>query len=280
MEKCIVIFILNFVIDYVLLLSINNIFKLRVKKLNLFFLEIFNLCNLLICLYFDLKSYWFILGKLIVEFIIILLITDSYKLKRFVTLYFSFVVLMFSYYGFFKFLTALVKVIFKSEFNKNLSYFGDLTIVFLFFCYIFAVFILVSKLAKIKKLKSLLRKVSFFAFGKHIEIMGLLDSGNVLYDTKTNLPVIIINAKIFAKYLSAKDYENITKGNYSNLQISHYLSVVTISKEETDLPIIVPKSVVISDGEKVQNVKCVIGLVSHNFENANAYQCLLHRDCF
>lgn len=280
MEKYIVIFILNFVIDYILLLSINNIFKLRVKKLNLLFLEIFNLCSLLICLYFDLKSHWTILGKMIVNFIIVLLITDSYKFKRLITLYFSLVVLMFSYYGFFKFLTVLVKVIFKSEFNKNLSYLSDLTIVFSFFCYIFAVFSLVSKLAKIKKLKSLLRKVSFFAFGKHIEIMGLLDSGNMLYDTKTNLPVIIINAKILAKYLPANDYENITKGNFSNLSFSHYLNVVTISKDETKVPIIMPKSVVISDGERVQNVKCVIGIVSHNFENANAYQCLLHRDCF
>lgn len=280
MEKYIVIFILNLVIDYVLLLSINNIFKLGIKKINLLFLEIFNLCNLIISLYFELKSYEFIIGKLLVNIITILMITDSYKFKRLVCLYFSFIVLMFSYYGFFKFLTVLVKTIFKSGFCKNLSYLADLIIVFSFFCYIFAVFVLVSKLAKIKKIKSLLRKVSFFAFGKHIEIMGLLDSGNVLYDTKTKLPVVIINAKILSKYLSAKDYENITNKDYSKLLVSHYLSVMTISKEETEIPIIIPKGVTICDGNKVQNIKCVIGIVSHNFENANAYQCLLHRDCF
>ena len=125
-----------------------------------------------------------------------------------------------------------------------------------------------------------MRKVSFFAFGKHIEIRGLLDTGNVLYDTKTKLPVIILNVNSVQKYLSKNDYKNITDKTYINSYVSHYLKVVTISKVQEEIPIIVPRFVVIKNGGEVKNVKCVLGLVNHNFENSNSYDCLLHRDLF
>ena len=150
--------------------------------------------------------------------------------------------------------------------------------VFAIILYIFAVFICVTKITKTTKIKSFIRKVSFFAFGKHIEIMGLLDTGNVLYDTKTKLPVIIVNVKSLKKYLPQKDYQNITNKNYLNSCFSHYLKVMTISKEQEEIPIIIPRFVVIKNGGDVKNVKCVLGFVNHNFENSNAYDCLLHRD--
>ena len=110
--------------------------------------------------------------------------------------------------------------------------------------------------------------------------MGLLDTGNVLFDTKTKLPVIIINVKALKEFLSQKNYQNITNKNYLNLGVSHYLKVATISNEENEIPIIIPKFVIIKNGGNVKNEKCVLGLVDHDFENSKDYQCLLHRDLF
>ncbi len=278
MEYYISIFILNIIVDLILLLSIKNIFGLSVRKICLLFLEIFNLCNLSIYLFLELKFYQFILGKILVNLILTLLITDDYKFKKLCELFFMQNVLMFSYYGFYEFLILLSRAVIFENFCKKLPIICDICILFAFLCYIFAVFALVSKLSKIKKIKSLLSKVSFLAFGRHIEIMGLLDSGNVLRDTKTNLPVIIINVRTIKNYLSKKDYENIIKGDYSKLNFSHYLKVVTISKEETEIPIIIPKSVVIGEGKNLKIKRCALGFVSHDFENSNAYGCLLHRD--
>jgi hypothetical protein len=152
--------------------------------------------------------------------------------------------------------------------------------VFVIFLYIFAVFMVVSKITKIKKIKSLLCEVSFFAFERHIEIMGLIDTGNVLYDTKTKLPVIIVNVKAIQKYLPLKDYENITKNNLSNEKVDHYLKVKTISNKESEIPIIIPKSVVIKNEGGVINRRCVLGFINHDFENSKMYDCLIHRDLF
>ena len=280
MENYIIFFIVNIAIDMGLLFSMKTIFKLSIKKINLLFLEIFNVINMVIYKYFEIKFYQFILIKLAICLIIILLITDTYKFKNLTMQYMTILILMFSYFGFFKFVSVLISSIFNNVFCKNLSHYGQICIVFVVVLYIFAVFICVSKLSKIKKIKSLLRKVSFFAFGKHIEIMGLLDTGNVLYDTKTGLPVIIINVKSLGRFLSQKDYKNITNEKYFNLGVHHYLKVKTISNEDKEIPIIIPKSVVIKNGGLSKNEKCVLGLVNHDFENSKDYQCLLHRDLF
>ena len=74
--------------------------------------------------------------------------------------------------------------------------------------------------------------------------------------------------------------KNITNNFCIKSGVSHYLKVATISGEEQEVPIIIPKSVVISGGGNVKNEKCVLGLVNHYFENSNYYDCLLHRNLF
>lgn len=280
MENYIVFFIVNIIIDIGLLFSLKTFFKLSVKKTGLIFLEIFNIINLSVYFILKLESYQFILLKFAINLIIILLITDSYKFLDLLNLFLISIFLMFSYYGFFKFIYILICAITNNVFCKNMSYFAITIIVFLIFVYVFAVFIIISKIMKTKKIKALIQKVVFFAFGKHIEIMGLLDTGNILYDTKTKLPVIILNVKVLKNYLSQKDYQNITNEDYSSIAVDHYLRVITISKEEQEIPIIIPKYVIIKDGERVKREKCVLGLVNHDFENTNDYGCLLHRDLF
>lgn len=280
MENYIIFFVVNIMIDVGLLLTLKRIFKLQIQKINLLFLEIFNVINMMIYTFLELKFYQFILIKLLINLIIVLLITDSYRIANLFNLYITSLILMFTYFGFYKFIYILINAITNHIFCKNMSQIANICVVFVLFLYIFAVFKCVSKLSKIKKIKSLLRKVSFFAFGKHIEIMGLLDSGNALYDTKTGLPVIIINVKCLQKYLSQKDYQNITNNNYLNFSVSHYLKVATISNEEKEIPIIIPRSVVIKNGGELKNEKCVLGLVNHDFENSKLYECLLHRDLF
>lgn len=278
MENYIVFILISLTLDFVLFLSLKKLYKLESSNICIVLLQILNVTAGVIYLVLELKFYQFIIIKLVSNLLICLLITKSYKLSDFSLLYFSSLALMFSYYGFSKFMTALARAVIFQIFHKNLSIICDFVIIFAIICYIFAFFKLINILSKNKNLNSFLRKVSFFAFGKHIEIIGLLDSGNVLYDTKTKLPVIVIDVCALKKFLPKENYINITNCNYKNFPVSHYLNVVTVSDKTFDMPIVDIKFASIYCGTEKRNIKCVLGIVNHRFENSNRYDCLLHRD--
>ena len=56
------------------------------------------------------------------------------------------------------------------------------------------------------------------------------------------------------------------------------MNMVSVAGEPFDVPIINISKARIGDGVENKEFDCVIGLVNHNFENANTYDCLLHRD--
>lgn len=278
MENYIVFVLIWFIIDYVLFLSLKKLFKLECGNLSILFLQILTLVCSVMYLVLELKFYQYLIMKILVNVVICLLITDSYKFSKLAGLYFSSLILMFSYYGFSRFLVLFAQAVLKDVFAIKLSRIYDLLIIFAIVCYIFAVFKTVHVYSKNKNLKTFLKKVSFFAFGKHIEIVGLLDSGNVLYDSKTKLPVIIVSVFSLKKYLPNNIYKNITNEDYGELAVSHYLKVVTVANKEFDIPIIDIKEITLFDGEKTKKFKCVLGIVNHRFESTNSYECLLHRD--
>ena len=278
MENYIVFVLINFIIDYILCLTLKQIFKLSCHKTTLLILQILNIALSVFFAIFEMKFILFVILKMAIYMFICLLITDSFKIKDLFKIYFSAMALMFSYYGFCKFFTLFAKSIILQIFGKNIRSFYNLIIILGVICYIFALFALIHNLSRNKNIKNFLKKISFLAFGRHIEIMGLIDSGNVLYDTKTNLPVIIVNIQSLKKFLPQNTYKNITTNNYNELGVSHYLKAVSISNFEIDIPIIEIKKVKIFDSENAKEVKCVLGVVNHKFENANLYDCLIHRD--
>lgn len=278
MESYIVFIFINLIIDYVLCLSLKQIFKLSCSKIMLFILQVINMALSVFFIILKMKFVLFIILKLAVYIFICLLITDSFEIKKLIKLYITSIGLLFSYFGFYKFFALLTKSIILQIFGKKMSTFFDLVTLIALLCYIFAIFSIIHNLSKNKNVKTFLRKVSFFAFGRHIEIMGLLDSGNVLYDTKTKLPVIVLCEQTLKKYLPQNDYENITTGNYSKIGVGHFIKAVSISNEEIDIPIIEIQKVKIFDGQNSKEIRCVLGLINHKFENSNLYDCLIHRD--
>lgn len=278
MENYITFFAINFIVDLVLCFTLKKMFKLSCSKLGVFFLQILNICASAIYLFLELKFYEFVLLKIVADFVICLIITDSYKFSKILILFATSLLIMFSYYGFSKFIIKFVQSIFNEVFCIKLPYFCDFLIIFALFCYVFAIFALIHKLSKNKNLKTFLRKVSFLAFGKHIEIVGFIDTGNVLYDTKTKLPVIVLKCDSLKNFLPSKIYKNITNGNFSKLGVSHYIKCVSVAGKQMEIPIINIKKATISDGCDSKTFECVIGIVNHRFENSNEYDCLLHRD--
>lgn len=278
MENYIIILLVVFIIDYILLLSLKNIFRLSSSKKYLLFLQGLNFIAFFIYWFLRLRTIEFIMLKILSYFIICLLVVDSYKFLNIIKIFTTKLLLMFSYYGFYIFISKLLKSIIFEICGINISFFAESLTFFAFLCYVFAIFHLIKLLSKKKILKSFLRRVSFFAFGKHIEIIGLIDTGNILYDTKTKKPVIILKSEVLKKYLPKNIYINITKGDYSKLNAIHYLKAVSIGNNAQDIPIIKVSKAIICDEGKIKFIDPVIGIVNHKFENSNMYDCLLHRD--
>lgn len=279
MENFIVLFLLNLFSDLILVLIIKKIFKIYIEKIWLFFTVFLMTILFIICCYFGLKNYQILLVKTLSLIFVSLILTDSYRLFKLFKIWLSSILIMFSIFGFYKFMTAISAAVANEIFSKNLSKFAEFIIILIIFCYIFAIFWLSDYLSKKKIIESFLKPISFFAFGKHIKLIGLIDTGNVLYDEKTGKPVVVISIYSLKKYLPNETYENITKSNYQNIGFDGFIKTVSVGGVFSDIPILNIKKAIIEDGENQREFECVIGLVNHRFENSNKYDCLIHRDC-
>lgn len=277
MERFISFIIIGFVSDVLVALAIKRMMNLKTSFLIIMFLQILNILLSVLWVYFSFQRYIFVLSKIAVIFVISLLITDNFDIKNLSVLFVSYTALSFSVLGFLRFLIdAMVAVIFDI-FHIKFSYLLDIVVLFGIILYIFAIFWCVYNFSKTKKLKSFLMEVSFFAFGKHIKITGLLDTGNVLYDTKTKKAVIVIDKTALKKYLPKNIYKNITQNNFNDLRLSNILEYVSVGGVKMEMPIIDIKSAKIDDGVCVKSFDCVLGISSQPFCD-KAYECLLHRD--
>ena len=123
-------------------------------------------------------------------------------------------------------------------------------------------------------------KVSFLLFGNHIQINGLLDSGNSLYDTKTGKAVIIVSLNAIKKFISIDDYKKLCGDEATHYKIINQLQCSTVGEKKVTLPIIDIGEVVIENFEDgaQKKFKCVIGITKEDFLEKNDYECLLHRE--
>ena len=277
MERIISFLIIGLISDVLVALAVKRMMNIKTSFFMIAFLQVLNLMASVLFVYFKFKVYIFLLLKLAVLLVITLLIADEYNFKSLSLLYLLSVILTFSVYGFLKFLILVFKAVLIDLFCIKFVYLVDIWVLFLIILYIFAIFWCVYNFTKKKKIKSFLRKVSFFAFGKHIEITGLLDTGNTLYDTKTKRAVIVVDKKSLQKYLPKNIYKNITHNVYNELGLSNFLEFVSVGGAIMQMPIVDIKSAIIDDGSCVKKYDCVLGIANQNF-NTSEYNCLLHRD--
>lgn len=186
--------------------------------------------------------------------------------------------LFFSVFGFAEFMLLFVHASFVELFEIKIPKYYNFIVILCTIMYVFLIGGLVRLLSHRKVLKNYLTKVSFSLFCKHIEIVGLLDSGNSLKDTKTGKPVVIMSIKSLKKYLPKHDYLKVASGDFSPLHVSHYLDYTTISEKGSKMPIVEIDNIVIEKGDSIKKLDCVIGFVNHNFGDNNSFECLLHRD--
>jgi stage II sporulation protein GA (sporulation sigma-E factor processing peptidase) len=119
----------------------------------------------------------------------------------------------------------------------------------------------------------------------NVSMIGLIDSGNQLYDPLTKKPVMIADASIFQSHLSTtfleglKNIENLSDDQYDHpfferLKIIPYRGV---GQDHQFLTALKPDEVMIEmDGEKLSTNQVLIGLNFQSLSSDGEYDCILH----
>jgi len=271
-------FIYNFILDMLIMYIMKKHFKLSSSFVMITFIQILNVMTSAVYLFCNLSFMYFVLIKLSVNFIVCLLIIDNFSLKSIICFYGSYILLFFSIFGFAEFMLMFIRASFVQLFEIKIPVYYNFIVIICTIMYVFFIGGIVRLLSHRRVLKNYLTKVSFSLFCQHIEIVGLLDSGNSLTDTKTGKPVVIMSIKSLKKYLPKHDYLKVVAGDYSPLHVSNFLDYVTVGGKGTNMPIVEIENIVVEKGDKVKKLDCVIGFVDQKFGGDDGYECLLHRD--
>ncbi len=120
--------------------------------------------------------------------------------------------------------------------------------------------------------------LTFIDGDKVIREEGYLDSGNVLYDTITKKPVVLITYDVFRKF-----YDNISlvslvtkEFNSSSIKNGHYIKINSVGKGTSILIFTVDQLKVEGDERMYKNVS--LGVSFSGFEKSFGKNVLLHCD--
>ncbi len=261
------VFLIEFVVDCLIL----KIFKINYSWIYLLFLQVPKICASVICLIYSNIVWLCFLSKIISKMICILFITDSFKIKKLVGLFLTEIMLLFSIGGFLEFLLLYLNAGMNDLFLQKIDKNHHFLVVFLIIIYIFAFFRIVRLIEKNKFKKRFFVNVSFSLFGKHINLYGLIDSGNSLFDPLTRLPVVLVSFDVLKNILSSGELD------YLLTKKSRKISCDIISGSKMEISIFKINKFLVKNENETQKHMCMVGVVEHRFDRGK-FDCLLHRD--
>ncbi len=250
-----IVFIINFIIDFSLLLTINIALKRYSKISKLIISALFGSTSLL-SLFIALPKYLLIIFKILLALIMVLIAFGYKNIKYTISnlLYFYMVSIILG--GFLYFL----KVEFSYSHNGLVFYYQGITINYLFIIVLtpFILYVFLKSLNILKEVKNYYYKITiFFDSNSKISLPAFLDTGNKLKDPITNKPIILINKKIL-------------KGKY-NIRSPMYIPYNSLNHHSL-LECFKPTKIYLNDKE-VKNY--LIGLSENSFK-LNGIECLLN----
>lgn len=264
--------IVNLVLDFILCLTLKKTFKINASAIYILFLQIPTVAVSMVYLFCGVKFFFFILLKLVSLMLVCVLMAESYKFIDILSLYGMSLLLFFSVYGFGGFMIMFIETILNCSFKINVASNHSFIILIALILYLVANHFVLKRLLKSRKFNKFLSKVSFSIFGKHIEVTGLLDSGNSLFDTSSGLPVVVLSFQALKKEFPNLTFQEIV------IHTKNYVNCVTANERAFKLPLIDVKHIEIECDKEKKKCNCVIAVTNQKFYDDKKFDCLLHRD--
>ncbi len=258
-----------FIIDFFVWLLLKKFFRLSVNFWFFVFSQTVSIVTGVCCYFLPLNTLWLLLIKFISSLFVVLLITNDYKAKHIFSLHFAYIVTLFAIFGYFEFLYRLITsfdfAFLKIE-NFKLIFAGGFVLFYL---------ILWGVMAGLPESvsKNFLAKVSFSLNDQHITLKGLIDSGNMVYDSKTHEPVIFVSIFSLQKQMPLASFDYI-----SNCLAKSFEKCVLVGGQTLYVPIVSVKDCRVIKNKQAKKTCFKLGIIKQKFYDEKRYDCLIHRD--
>ena len=282
-----VIFLENIVINYIMLYVTGIISKAQIKQKRLFWGALIGAIYSIIYYLFRLKIYSSFIIKIVLSIVIIYVAFNSTNLKELLKK-----VLLF-YLSSFVFGGAAIAIIYMVN-SQNITIqngvlVGSYTLRTVLIGIVVAYFtiILAFKIIKISK-KDLICEIVVTLNNKEIKTKALIDTGNLLKEPITNLPVIVMEHTLLYDILPKEILNNVEKilgGDFSKIpenikeEYSAKLKVIPFSslgKQNGMLLGIKAENLIINLKEETRKIdKAVIGIYNKSLTKNGEYRSLL-----
>lgn len=284
----------NMVINYILLYLTRKFTKTEANNIRVLLASFIGAIYALVIFFPSLKFMTKFIIKISVSILIIIVAFNPLKLRKFIRLIATFYVMAFIFAGASLALFYLTDV--EAYAGNGIFYIKDFPVKVLVLAVSISYILIKIVWGYIQSILTKSKIYMPIVVGlndKKVEIIGLLDTGNLLRDPVTQTPVIIIQfsaikallpkevQSIFEKY-KENDLEAISAimiENMSNIRF-RLIPYKSLGKENGMLIGFKPDNVVVKDHEDKSFCDIIVGIYNNNLSNDNNYAALLHPEMF
>lgn len=289
------VFIINLIMDYIILFIVKILTKRNTKKIRLFMGAVVGALMMCLIVILPYDNYLFNvgIGYLLTSVLLIYIAFKPKRLSEFIKLtiimYLSAIMLggiMFALY-YYSFIGVAVSKVINGTYNMDLGVglfviFGIIAII---------IFKIIRKvMANTVVTNRNLYGVEININDSRIMVNGLLDTGNNLYDPITKNPVLIAETELLEKLIEKDSYDKLKDiscdmynlssfaefGEKSNLKL-RLIPFSSLGNENGMLLGIVADNICINLGDETKDYRdVVIAVYDKKLSNDNSYQVLIH----
>ncbi len=218
----------NFLITYIILCIIFSFIREEKHKIRMILASIFGAVVALLYPIINLNSFFILILKICMGYIITLIAYKNASLKKQIFFFVMFMFITAVYGGINLMLYYCLYGNFES--SKKLP-----TVLILISVSVVTYFIKQCEqvIYKKKTLNNFIYDVVINLNSTTIKTKGYLDSGNILCDTITNKPVVLVNFKMFSKINKDFLLQNLITKNTNGLKNGHYINVKTATSNDS-----------------------------------------------
>ncbi|MCT4596331.1 MAG: sigma-E processing peptidase SpoIIGA [Vallitalea sp.] len=290
-----IVFIINLLMDYIILFIVKVMTKKNTKKIRLLIGALVGALMMCIIVILPYSNYLFnvIVGYLLTSLLIVYISFKPSRLSELIKLtvimYLSAIMLggiMFALY-YYSFIGVEISKVINGTYNMDLK-------VGLFILFGIIALIIFKVIGKIITSTAVINKNLFgieININNHkINVNGLLDTGNNLYDPITNNPVIIAESDLLKKFMEEDNFNKLNNISNNLYNVTDFVELGQLSKLKLRLiPFsslgndngmllgIVADNICINIGDEKKDFNdVVIAVYNKKLSNDNSYQVLIH----
>ncbi len=257
----------NLIIDYLLLSLSLRASNCKTNKFRLIMSSIIGTIVAVIIPLLNLNNVYSIIIKLVLALLMCYVAGSYLSIKKYFITFLSFLGFTFLSGGVIIAIFYLSSVDYEKGFSLNYdaSFPIGFTILIMYGLY-FVLKNQITKLLKTKSINPFIRKCILVVKGKRFSVLGFIDSGNRLFDTKTGLPIIVGSKNLFLKIQNL----NITLKDAGNIQIK------TVGGDSKMKIYFIDKLLIYNEQKVNIYNNVLIGRANDDFCDAVKYELLLN----